>query len=175
LALSASFFIGLSFVSLVGFISLIDHIGLVGRIDHNVLVGVIGLSLISLVGIVGLIGFGLIRFGLISFIGIGNLSITSIFGSSASLAHHLLILFILVGLSNNWPFKQAAHGVAIKLTSVTEITKVIISYSLALLHTHSFVRETMWCGSLSPRKRCVGGLPLLAFPTMVTCYNTQNI
>ena len=41
-------------------------------------------------------------------------------------------------------FKLATHGVAIKITSDTEITKVIISYSLASLHTHSRERMCWW-------------------------------
>jgi hypothetical protein len=52
---------------------------LVGRIGHNSLAGVIGLSLVSL-----------------------------------------------LGLSIHWPFKLVTHGVAIKLPSITGITKVIM-------------------------------------------------
>jgi hypothetical protein len=144
-------FIGLGFVSLIGYISLIGHIGLiglVGRIGNNSLVGVTGLSLISLVSIVGLIGFGLV-----SLIGLGDLSITSLFGSSASLACYLISLFILVGLSIHWPFKQAAHGVSIMQSSATKIINAAIYYycAVSLIHVHStmcwwlaLARKKLW-------------------------------
>jgi hypothetical protein len=62
------------------------------------------------------------------------------------------------------PFKLTIHRVAIKLTNFTEITKVTISYSLALPHTHSFVREAMWWWLTLIKKRCVGGLHLFGNP-----------
>ena len=96
MALPASLASALSIVSLVSFISLIGHIGFVGRISHNGLIGIIGLSLVSLIGIVGLIGFGFI-----SLIGLDNLKFISVFGSSASLAHHLIIFFHLRRLINS--------------------------------------------------------------------------
>jgi hypothetical protein len=53
------------------------------------------------------------------------------------------------------PFKLATHGVAIEQTSLAEITEAIISYFLALLHMHSFVRETMWWWlALAKKKMC---------------------
>jgi hypothetical protein len=126
---------------LIGLIGPIGRIGVVGYIGHNGLVGVISLSLFILAGIVGLIGFGLV-----SLIGLDDLSITSLFGLSASSAHHLIIFFILIGLSIHRPFKQGAHGVVIKLTSVTEIANAASNYfyTASSLHMHSLMREKMW-------------------------------
>jgi hypothetical protein len=141
-------FIGLGVASLVGFISLIGHIGLVGRIGHNGLVGVIGLSLGSLVGIVGLIGFGLV-----SLIGLDDLSVISLFGSSASSAHHLIIFFILIGLSIHRPFKQAALGVATLRSSATETAASSCYVTASSFHVHSLVRVKMWWWLALTRKK----------------------
>jgi hypothetical protein len=122
---------------LIGLIGPIGRIGVVGYIGHNGLVGVISLSLFILAGIVGLIGFGLV-----SLIGLDDLSITSLFGLSASSAHHLIIFFILIGLSIHRPFKQGAHRVAIKLTSVTEIANAASNYFFhRLVASHAFAHE----------------------------------
>jgi hypothetical protein len=85
------------YISLVGQISLVSISSLIG---HNYLVGFT--SLFGHIGLVGRIGHN----GLFGVIGVS--------------------LFILVGLSIHWPFKLATHQVAIKLTCITEISKVII-------------------------------------------------
>jgi hypothetical protein len=106
---------------LIGLIGPIGRIGVVGYIGHNGLVGVISLSLFILAGIVGLIGFGLV-----SLIGLDDLS----------------IFFILIGLSIHRPFKQGAHGVVIKLTSVTEIANAASNYFFhRLVASHAFAHE----------------------------------
>jgi len=90
----------------ISLIKLIGYIGLVGCIGHNGLVGIIGLSFVSLASKV-------------------SLSVISLVGWSASSAHHLIIFFVLVSLSIHRPFKQAAHGVAIKLTNITKIANAV--------------------------------------------------
>jgi hypothetical protein len=60
--------------------------------------------------------------------------------------------------------------------SANEIANATISYyhAASLLHVHLLVREKMWWWLALARKSCVGGLPLLANPTTVMCYNVQN-
>jgi hypothetical protein len=139
-------------ISLVSISGLIDCNGLIGFSGLGIvsLVGFIGLSLVSLIGIVGLIGFGLV-----SLIGLDDLKFIRIFGSSASSAHHLIIFFILVGLSIHWPFKQAEHGVAIKLTSVTEIANWASTcyVTASSFHVHLLLREKMWWWLALMRKK----------------------
>jgi hypothetical protein len=101
---------------------------------------------------------GLIGFILVSLIGLDDLSITSLFGSSASSVLHLITLFILAGLSIYRPLKQAAHrahGIAIKQSSATKIANAASTYYLiaSLFHVHSLMREKMWWWLALARKR----------------------
>jgi hypothetical protein len=95
-------------LGLVSLCGLISDISLVGFIGHNGLVGFIGLGFVSLIGFICLFG----HIGLVSRI-VHN-CLAGVIGLS---------LVSLVGLSIYWPFKLLTHGVAIKLTSATEIAK----------------------------------------------------
>jgi hypothetical protein len=75
------------------------------------LISFIGLGFVSLVGFINL-------FGYIGLVGcIGHNSLAGVIGLS---------LVSLLGISIHWPFKLATHRVAIKLPSITGITKVIM-------------------------------------------------
>jgi hypothetical protein len=76
----------------------------------NGLINFIGLGFVSLIGFISLLG----HIGLVGHI--GHNSLASIISPS---------LVSLVGLSLFWPFNLATHRVAIKLPSITGITKVI--------------------------------------------------
>ena len=177
-------------IDLVDYIGLFDHIGLVGRTVSFIglsLVGFIGLSLAGLSGlsdISGLIGqISLIDLSAlsnhwpISLISLGDLGITSLLSSSALSARWLIGFVSLVGSSTHrlflkrliatvieatkisWQLKQAtALGVAMVRLSATEIANVASTYNpiASSFHVHSLVRA------------------LLANPTTVTCYYTQN-
>jgi hypothetical protein len=130
--------------------------------------------------------------GIIDVVGFGH-----IIASSASAVSSARGLVGLGSLLTHWPFlnslaaaliaaktkisrwlKQAAAlGVAMAQSSATEIANAASTYHLiaSSFHVHSVVREKMWWGLHSRGKICAGGLPLLANPTTVTCYNMQNI
>ena len=61
-------------------------------------------------------------------------------------------------------------------SSTTEIANRDSTYcfTASLLHVHSLMREKCAGGLLLRGKRCGGGLPLLANPTTMMCYNMQN-
>jgi hypothetical protein len=69
--------------------------------------------------------------------------------------------------------QAAAHGVATARSSTTEIANAASTYyfTASSFRMHSLVREMMWWWLALA---CGGGFPLLANPTMVTCYNMQN-
>jgi hypothetical protein len=149
-------FIGLG---LIGFIGLIDVNGLAGPNNLINQIGSIGhVDLISVVGItrlVGQIGFVSWPINLIGIIGFG------LMGSPALLACWLISL-ISLSLLNNWlqqidctkiaaaatlfaVRKQAAHRVALMLTSASEIVSATASYyhAVSLLHIGFFFRENL--------------------------------
>jgi hypothetical protein len=138
-------FIGLGIVSLVSFISLIGHIGFVGRISHNGLIGIIGLSLVSLIGIVGLIGFGLV-----SLIGLDDLKFISVFGSSASLAHHLIIFFHPRRLINSSVVQASSTRSCYQANKHYRNCQRGLNL---LCYRHSLMREKMWWWLALMRKK----------------------
>jgi hypothetical protein len=133
-------FIGLGLVGLIGF-------SLVSLVGHSSLVSLIGFSGISLVGIIGLFSLG--DFGIISLIGLSALS-----DSATSLAHRLIRLIGLVGLSTHWlcchrlvDIKHTAtHKVVPAQSSITKIADTVSIYYFtnSLLHVPSLMREKMW-------------------------------
>jgi hypothetical protein len=169
-------FIGPSLIGIVNHSGLIGLVSLAGLIGHISLVGPIGISGISgLAGQISLVSLG----GLISdinfisgFVGLVSVSLISFGGLISDIS-----LVSLIGLSIYWPFKLVTHGVAIKLPSVTGITKVMmqaahgvatvssatkITNPAILLYctaSHSFVRESL----LSHVLLLTGRLNLLFF------------
>jgi hypothetical protein len=127
--------------SLVGFIGIITLAGLIGHIRLTGLID--DISFIG--GFIGFVGFDLVslsRFisdiSLVSFIGLGFVCLVgfiSLFGYIGlvgcigynSLAGVIgLSLVSLLSLPIHWPFKLGTQRVAIKLPSITGITKVIM-------------------------------------------------
>jgi hypothetical protein len=99
------------FIGIVTLAGLIGHISLAGLISDISLVSFIGLGFVSLAGFISL-------FGYIGFVGcIGHIYLAGVIGLS---------LINLLGLSIHWLFKLVTHEVAIKLPSITGITKVIM-------------------------------------------------
>jgi hypothetical protein len=170
---------------------MIGFSGISGLADQISLISLSDLAMISLVS--SLASF--VRL-IISLIGIIGLSLIASVASVASLARRLISFISLVGSSTHrlfcerlatavneatkitWRLKQAAAlGVATVRSSATKIANAASIYYLitSSFHVHSLVREKMWWWLALARKSCVGGLPLLANPTTVTCYNMQNI
>jgi hypothetical protein len=158
-------FIGLDVVSLICFISLNGHIGLVGRISHNGLIDVIGLSLIKLsvlsnhwlISLIGVIGLGVIASSaLTASLACRLISFVSLVGS---LTHRLfceqcLAAAVFEATQISWQLKQAAAlRVATLQSSTTETAASTYYFTASLLHMHSLVREKMlWWLTLARKK-----------------------
>jgi len=186
----------ISLISLSGFIGHVSFI--------NLGISFIGLSLGSLGGLIGhisLVGrciIGLIESAAssnhwpISLIGVIGLCLIASSASVASLARRLISFISLIGSSahrfcerlatavnkatkKTWPLKQAAAlGVATLRSSATKTAASTYYLIASSFHVHSLMREKMCWWLTLARKKCGGGLPLLANPTTVMCYNTQN-
>jgi hypothetical protein len=180
-----------------GLLSHVNRISLVGSIGFSGISGLanqislISLSNLAIISLVGSLASFVCR--LINLVGIISLGLIASSASVASLACRLISFISLIGSSTHrlfcerlatavteatkitWRLKQAAAlGVATLRSCATETAASTYYFTVSSLHMHSLVREKMWWWLTLARKRCVGGLPLLANPTTVTCNNTQN-
>ncbi len=154
-----------SFIDLgfVGFVSLgLSSLG--GLIDYISLVSRCIISLIKsatlsnhwLIGLIGIIGFGLIASSASADLSAHRPHRPHNFAAATRQACNFAAAIIAATTTPlSLPLKLATNGFAIKLRSVTKITKVTITYYCAasLLHVYLLMREKMWWWLALGRKK----------------------